>query len=140
MIMIALAGLIATGAGAWTVVPTLDYPGPREQLWVGVAGTLIIAAGFASLAVVAIAATRCAPRGDAMPEILIGVTVTMVASAWTWCAPYIAPDVAGTPEGLFWVYSIPGTAAVLGTLVMIAGFGLAALAVRRRRAAGGAII
>lgn len=141
MSLIALAGVVATGAGAWTVVPTLDYPGSHDYLWVAVVGTLIIAAGFGALAAVALAATRGAPHGRAMPEILIaiGSTVTMIATAWTWCAPYAAPDVAGTPEGFFWVYTIPGTAAVLGSLAMIAGFGLAALAVRRGRVAGSAI-
>jgi hypothetical protein len=138
MTVIALAGLIATGAGVWTVVPTLEYGGSHEYLWVAVVGGLIIAAGFAALAAVAIAATRGAPRGSGVPEMLIaiGATDTMVATAWTWCFPYVAADVAGTPEGFFWVYTIPGAAVVLGTLAMIAGFGLAALAVRRGRATG----
>lgn len=132
MSLIALAGLVATGAGLWTVVITFDYAGSQEQLWVAVVGTILVAAGFAALAAVAIAATRAARRGDRVPEILIalGATVTMATTAWTWSFPYFDPAQAWSEEMMGWVFTIPSAFAVLGMGAMIAGFGLAALRVR----------
>lgn len=138
MSLIALAGLVATGAGLWTVVITFDYAGSREQLWVAVVGTILVAAGFAALAAVALAAIRAPRRGDRVPEILIalGATVTMVTTAWTWSFPYFAPAQAWLEEMVDWVFTIPTAFAVLGMGAMIAGFGMAALGYRRRAAVG----
>lgn len=138
MILIALAGLVATGAGAWTVARTLQFAGSDDYLWVAVVSTVLVAAGFAALAAVAIAAVRIARGWKSVPEILvaIGAIVTMVATAWTWSYPYFAPTQAWSDGTSVWVFTIPNAAATLGMLAMIAGFGLGAIALRRARAAG----
>ena len=62
----------------------------------------------------------------------------MVATAWTWSFPHVAPIQAWSEELSVLVFTIPNAAAVLGLLAMIAGFGLGAIAVRGRAAAGDA--
>jgi hypothetical protein len=135
--LIALAGLVAAGAGLWTVAITFDYAGSDEHLWISVVGTVLVTAGFAALAAVAIAAVRASRREQRLPEVLIamGAFVTMIATAWTWCFPYFATEVAWAEHMIVWVFTIPGALAVLGMGAMIAGFGAAALAGRRHATA-----
>lgn len=139
--LIALAGLVATGAGLGTVALTLGAAGSDDYRWVTVVGTGTIAAGFAALAALAIAAVRSAPARNGAPEVLIavGAFVAMAATAWTWSFPYFAPDQAWSEGTSVWVFTIPNAAAALGMLAMIGGFGLGALAVRRGRAPGSPI-
>lgn len=141
MTLIALAGLVATGAGLGTVALTLGAAGSDDYLWVTVVGTGTIAAGFAALAALAIAAVRIAPARNGAPEVLIavGAFVAMAATAWTWSFPYFAPDQAWSEGTSVWVFTIPNAAAALGMLAMIGGFGLGALAVRPGRAPGSPI-
>jgi hypothetical protein len=117
----------------WVVGLVFRYTGSVDYLWVSVAGAALTAAGFAALAAVAMAAVRTAQRPDRIPEILIaiGATVTMVATAWTWGFPHFAPIQAWSDGTSVWVFTIPNAAATLGMLAMIAGFGAAAIAVRK---------
>lgn len=133
--LIGLAGVVATGAGLWVVRLAWGYTGSVDSLWVGVVGAALTAAGFAALAAVAMAAVRTAQRADWIPEILIaiGAVVTMVATSWTWGFPHFVPGQAWSDGTAVWVYTIPNAAAALGTLAMIAGFGLGAMAGYRGR-------
>ena len=133
MALIGLVGLVATGAGLWTIAFFDRATGGGDYFWGAVAGTVIVAAGFAALAVLAMAAVRVVRRQDWLPETLIaiGATVVLVATAWSWCFPYFASAQVWTDESYVWVFTIPHAAATLGLLAMIAGFGLGALAVRR---------
>jgi hypothetical protein len=135
MALIGLVGLVATAAGLWTISFFDRATGAGDYFWGAVAGTVIVAAGFAALAVLAVAAVRIVRRGVWLPETLIaiGATVALVATAWSWCFPYFASTQAWTDESYVWVFTIPHAAATLGLLAMIAGFGLGALAVRRGR-------
>ena len=56
--------------------------------------------------------------------------VTMIASAWTWSYPQIAPTQAWEDEAIVWAFTIPSVLVLVGTLAIIAGFGLAALSGR----------
>lgn len=133
VIAIGVAGLIATGAGVWVVAQTLERRGTADGLWVGSLTSLAWAAGFAMLAALAVAAVRAVRPADRLPEVLIGggAVVTMLASAWTWSYPQIAPTQAWEEEAIVWAFTIPTVVVLMGTLAMIAGFGLAGLAVRR---------
>ena len=132
IIAIGLAGLIATGAGLLVVAQTLERRGTADGLWVGSLTATAWAAGFAMLAALAVAAVRIARPVNALPEVLIagGALVTMIASAWTWSYPQIAPTQAWEDEAIVWAFTIPSVLVLVGTLAIIAGFGLAALSGR----------
>jgi hypothetical protein len=131
-VAIGLAGLVATGAGLWVVAQTLELRGTADGLWVGSLTSLAWTASFAALAVVAVVAVRIVRSVDPLPEVLIGggAVVTMIASAWTWSYPQIAPTQAWEEEAIVWAFTIPSVVVLVGALAMIAGFGLAALSVR----------
>ena len=136
IIAIGLAGLIATGAGLWVVAQTLERRGTADGLWVGSLTAVAWTAAFAALAALAGVAVRIVRPVDPLPEVLVagGAAVTMIASAWTWSYPQIAPTQAWEEEAIAWAFSIPSVVVVIGTLAIIAGFVLAALS--GRRAAG----
>lgn len=136
MLLLGLAGLVATGAGVWVVGLALEGAGSADSPWLVVTGSALKAAGFAALAAVGVAAARLAGRTGRRPETLIatGAFVTLVATAWTWTVPHIAPTQAWSDDGLAWAFTVPNTMAVLGMYAMIAGFVLGATAARWERA------
>jgi hypothetical protein len=133
-VAIGLAGLVATGAGVWVVAQTLELRGTADGRWAGSLTSIAWAAGFATLAALAVAAVRTVRPDDPLPEALIGggAAVTMAASAWTWSYPQIAPTQAWEEEAIVWAFTIPSVVVLIGTLAMIAGFVLAALVAHRR--------
>lgn len=132
IIAIGLAGLIATGAGLWVVAQTLELRGGADGLWVGSLTAVSWTASFAALAALAVVAVRIVRPVDPLPEVLIagGAVVTMIASAWTWSYPQIAPTQAWQEEAIAWAFTIPSVVVLIGTLAIIAGFGLAGLSGR----------
>jgi hypothetical protein len=132
-----LGGLVATGVGVWATTRIIAF-GPDDHVGYSVAMMTLASAGFASLGVLALAAARVAPDRGGLAEVLIavGALVTLVASAWNRGVMYVIPLQEVPEEAFVWYFTIPFAAEVLGLVTMIAGFGLAARAVRRSRTLG----
>ena len=129
-----LVGLVATGVGVWAATQIIAT-GTGDHVAYAVAMMMLASAGFASLALLAVAAARAAPPRGGRAEVLIaaGALVTLVASAWNRGVLYVIPFQDVPAEAHVWYFTLPFVAEVLGLVMMIAGFGLAARAVRRPR-------
>lgn len=129
---IGLVGVLALGAAVWVVAQTVALV-PSDDRVYPVAISALTAAGVVVLALLAVAAAGVGPPLGGMPESLIaaGAVIVMAAMTWTWSFPYIVP-VQEVPEDAFvWVFTVPNASEVTGWVVMITGFALAALRVRR---------
>ena len=138
MAVIGLGAIVATGSGLWVVARTFGLTNPDAVVPATVTG-MLAAAGFAALGTVALAAVRATPARGGLPEMMIagGAFAVMAATAWTWAVPYSSPGLQQVSEvALIWVYTVPYWISVLGTLTMIAGFGLAAFRGRPGRIGG----
>jgi hypothetical protein len=133
---IALAGVVATGFGLWVTVQTLAGAESDYRIYVGAISALT-AVSFGALAALAFAAARMAQRGTGLPETLIalGAGVTLVAAAWGSSYPYVIDPQELTEPAYVWAYTLPWAGELLGSIMMVVGFGLGALAVRRRHLA-----
>lgn len=132
-----LGGLVATSVGLWAATRTLDFQ-PGDSVAYAAAMMTLTAAGFASLAILALAAARAAPERGGLTEVLIavGALIAVLAAAWNRGVVYVIPFQEVPLEAFIWYFTVPFAAEVLGLLMMIAGFGLAGRAVRRAHAIG----
>ena len=132
-----LIGLVATGIGLWATTRIIAF-GPGDHVAYSVAMMTLGSAGFASLGLLAVAAARVVPNRRGLAEVLIaiGALITLVASAWNRGVLYVIPFQDVPEEAFVWYFTVPFAAEVLGLVMMIAGFGLAALAAHRPRTLG----
>ncbi len=132
MVTIGFVGIIAVGVALWVAARTLALA-PADHLVYATTVPLLTAAGLAALALVAVAAVLVAPRAGGTPEVLIaaGAVIAMAASAWSWSFPNLVPLQEVPEQAFVWAFTLPRVAEVVGWLTMVAGFGLAALALRR---------
>ena len=137
MALIGLVGLVAAGVGLWAATRIMAF-GPGDSVAYAAAMMTLASAGFASLAVLALAAARVAPERGGLAEVLIavGAFIAVLASAWNRGVIYVIPfqDVPQTAQ--VWYFTVPLATEVLGLFMMIAGFGVATAAVRRLHTPG----
>lgn len=131
MIVIGVLGLIATSAGliiAASVVGSTDLP--MSLLNVTLFG--LVALGSAATAVLAIAALRCLPSRDGLPELLVASGAALVVAGAAWSQSFLARTQISESslEEIAWNITLPSAVGLLGTLTLIAGFAAGSLSPR----------
>jgi hypothetical protein len=131
-----VVGAVVVAAGLWVLGRELAMTSevPQEQaafIVLGVAYRLLNTLGGIGLVALAIAAVRAMPTNGPLSEVLIatGATLAAVGSAATWIGQALLSFDAQS-EQLLWVFTVPETVASIGMVLMVAGFGTAALVAR----------
>lgn len=117
-------GLLARELGAASEIPDEQ----AAFVVLGVVHRLLATLGALGLAALAVAAVRAMPATGPLPEVLIaaGATLAAAGSAATWIGQSILSfEVQG--EQVVWVFTVPSVLVSIGIVLVIAGFGAAAL-------------
>ncbi len=115
-----IVGALCAAATAWTAFPPSGTP--AEYVAVGIVGVVLIAAGVAALALLAVVALSVRPPRGALPELLIAVgsTAAMSGLAAQWVLPWVF--VAGWPPQVVFALEVVGWMRTLGFMALAAGF------------------
>lgn len=129
---------IAAGVGllARELVGASDLPQAEPALVaLGLVHRILTTLGALGLVALAVAAVRAMPAAGTVAEVLIagGATLAAAGSAATWAGQSLLSFEA-QGQHLLWVFTLPSTASSIGMVVLIAGFGVAALGSARARA------
>jgi hypothetical protein len=121
-------GLLARELGAASEIPDEQ----AAFVVLGIVHRLLATLGALGLAALAAAAVRAMPVAGVLPEVLIaaGATLAAVGSAATWIGQALL-SFEEQSQQLLWVFTTPFAATAVGLVLIIAGFGLAALTGRR---------
>jgi hypothetical protein len=143
----ALSALVPLAVGAVAVVASVGLlgrelaaaadvsPGGPALIALGLVHRHLPMLGALGLVALAVAAVRARPEAGMVPEMLVavGATLACAGSAATWVGQWLLSfEAQGTH--LLWVFTLPWTASSIGMVLLIAGFGLAALGTSRARA------
>jgi hypothetical protein len=104
---------------------------PDEQaafVVLGVVHRLLATLGALGLAALAVTAMRAMPAAGVLPEALIaaGATLAAAGSAATWIGQWVLSFDAQS-EQFVWVFTVPSVMVSIGIVLVIVGFGAAAL-------------
>lgn len=134
--VIGVAGMVALVADLWAVSVWLPAVEPTMPMHVSITFGLLTALGAPAMAALASAALRGMPSRGGLPEVLVamGAMLALGGLTWEFVFPSAVPLLDLAPEQFVWVFTVPSVIIALGMVTMIAGFGGAALANRRRTA------
>jgi hypothetical protein len=124
-VIIGVATAVAFLASVWTALVT-PWNG-IQMAALAVTGGLLLAAGYAALGAVGIAALRSMPRPAAVPELLIagGAALGMLGGAGSWVLPLFT--VGEVPDVVIGVFIALRIVSAVGLVLLTAGFAIAAL-------------
>jgi hypothetical protein len=119
-LLLGVVGGVCAVAAVWTAFPPI--PPSADVTPVAIFGIVMVAAGIAALAGLAIVALTIRPSSGSLPELLIaaGSTAALMGTAAEWVVPWLS--LAGWPPELDLVFTVVGWTRTLGFVALAAGF------------------